>query len=334
MPFETFNRREFLTLLASAVAACPLSVGAQQAGEVRRIGVLMSTGADDPEGQSRLAAFMQGLQEFNWAVGRNVQIDIRWTASNAANTRKHAAELVALAPDVILVSGGSLVGPLLQQTRTVPVVFTLTPDPVGAGFVSSLARPGGNATGFTSTEYGMSAKWLELLKEIAPRVTRAAVLRDPAIAQGIGQFAVMQSAAPPLGVELSPVSVRDAPEIERAITEFARAPNGGMIVPASGAALLHRDLIISLAVRHKLPAVYFLRVFVRGGGLISYGADSIDPHRRAASYVDRILRGEKPGDLPVQNPTKYELVINLKTAKALDLTVSPMLLGRADEVIE
>ena len=334
MPFETFNRREFLTLLASAVAACPRSVGAQQAGEVRRIGVLMSTGADDPEGQSRLAAFMQGLQEFNWAVGRNVQIDIRWTASNAANTRKHAAELVALAPDVILVSGGSLVGPLLQQTRTVPVVFTLTPDPVGAGFVSSLARPGGNATGFTSTEYGMSAKWLELLKEIAPRVTRAAVLRDPAIAQGIGQFAVMQSAAPPLGVELSPVSVRDAPEIERAITEFARAPNGGMIVPASGAALLHRDLIISLAVRHKLPAVYFLRIVVRGGGLISYGADSIDPHRRAASYVDRILRGEKPADLPVQNPTKYELVINLKTAKALDLTVSPMLLGRADEVIE
>ena len=334
MPFETFNRREFLTLLASAVAACPRSVGAQQAGEVRRIGVLMSTGADDPEGQSRLAAFMQGLQEFNWAVGRNVQIDIRWTASNAANTRKHAAELVALAPDVILVSGGSLVGPLLQQTRTVPVVFTLTPDPVGAGFVSSLARPGGNATGFTSTEYGMSAKWLELLKEIAPRVTRAAVLRDPAIAQGIGQFAVMQSAAPPLGVELSPVSVRDAPEIERAITEFARAPNGGMIVPASGAALLHRDLIISLAVRHKLPAVYFLRIFVRGGGLISYGADSIDPHRRAASYVDRILRGEKPADLPVQNPTKYELVINLKTAKALDLTVSPMLLGRPDEVIE
>jgi putative ABC transport system substrate-binding protein len=301
---------------------------------MRRVGVLMSTGADDPEGQSRLAAFLQGLQEFNWAVGRNVQIDIRWTASNAENIRKHAAELVALAPDVIMVSGGSLAGPLLQQTRTIPVVFTLTPDPVGAGFVTSLARPGGNATGFTSTEYGMSGKWLELLKEIAPRVTRAAVLRDPAIAQGIGQFAVMQSAGPPLGVELSPVTVRDASEIERAITEFARSSNGGMIVPASGLALLHRDLIISLAVRHKLPAVYFLRVFVRGGGLISYGADSIDPHRRAAGYVNRILKGEKTADLPVQNPTKYELVINLKTAKALGLDVPPTLLARADEVIE
>ena len=232
-----------------------------------------------------------------------------------------------------MVSGGSLAGPLLQQTRTIPVVFTLTPDPVGAGFVTSLARPGGNATGFTSTEYGMSGKWLELLKEIAPRVTRAAVLRDPAIAQGIGQFAVMQSAGPPLGVELSPVTVRDASEIERAITEFARSSNGGMIVPASGLALLHRDLIISLAVRHKLPAVYFLRVFVRGGGLISYGADSIDPHRRAAGYVNRILKGEKTADLPVQNPTKYELVINLKTAKALGLTVPPTLL-RAPTVIE
>ena len=223
---------------------------------------------------------------------------------------------------------------MLQQTRTIPVVFTLTPDPVGAGFVTSLARPGGNATGFTSTEYGMSGKWLELLKEIAPRVTRAAVLRDPAIAQGIGQFAVMQSAGPPLGVELSPVTVRDASEIERAITEFARSSNGGMIVPASGLALLHRDLIISLAVRHKLPAVYFLRVFVRGGGLISYGADSIDPHRRAAGYVNRILKGEKTADLPVQNPTKYELVINLKTAKALGLDVPSTLLARADEVIE
>jgi putative tryptophan/tyrosine transport system substrate-binding protein len=328
------RRRDFLTLVGGAVVTCPLSVRAQQAGEVRRIGVLMSTGANDAEGQSRLAAFMQGLQEFNWAVGRNVEIGIRWTASNADNVRKYSAELVALAPDVILVSGGSLVGPLLQQTRTVPVVFTLTPDPVGAGFVTSLARPGGNATGFTSTEYGMSAKWLELLKEIAPRVTRAAVLRDPAIAQGIGQFAVMQSVASPLGVELSPVNMRDAPEIERAITEFARSSNGGIVVPASGLALLHRDLIISLAVRHKLPAVYFLRAFVREGGLISYGADSIDPHRRAAGYVNRILKGEKPADLPVQNPTKYELVINLKTAKTLGLTLPPTLLTRADEVIE
>jgi putative tryptophan/tyrosine transport system substrate-binding protein len=327
------RRREFIKVLGAA-AVWPRASHAQQVERMRRVGVLMSTGADDPEGQSRLAAFLQGLQEFNWAVGRNVQIDIRWTASNAENIRKHAAELVALAPDVIMVSGGSLAGPLLQQTRTIPVVFTLTPDPVGAGFVTSLARPGGNATGFTSTEYGMSGKWLELLKEIAPRVTRAAVLRDPAIAQGIGQFAVMQSAGPPLGVELSPVTVRDASEIERAITEFARSSNGGMIVPASGLALLHRDLIISLAVRHKLPAVYFLRVFVRGGGLISYGADSIDPHRRAAGYVNRILKGEKTADLPVQNPTKYELVINLKTAKALGLDVPPSRLARADEVIE
>jgi putative tryptophan/tyrosine transport system substrate-binding protein len=333
MQFTRLKRREVIALLGGATA-WPLAARAQQPERMRRIGVLMSTGANDPEGQSRLAAFMQGLQEFNWAVGRNVEIDIRWTASNADNVRKYAAELVALAPDVILVSGGSLVGPLLQQTRTVPVVFTLTPDPVGAGFVTSLARPGGNATGFTSTEYGMSAKWLELLKEIAPRVTRAAVLRDPAIAQGIGQFAVMQSAASPLAVELSPVNMQDAPEIERAITEFARSSNGGIIVPASGLALLHRDLIISLAVRHKLPAVYFLRAFVREGGLISYGADSIDPHRRAAGYVNRILKGEKPADLPVQNPTKYELAINLKTAKTLSLDIPPTLLALADEVIE
>jgi putative ABC transport system substrate-binding protein len=326
------QRREFITLLDAA--AWPLAARGQQPQRMQRIGVLMSTEATDPEGQSRLAAFMQGLQEFNWAVGRNVEIDIRWAASNADNIRKYAAELVALAPEVILISGGSLAGPLLQQTHTVPVVFTLTPDPVGAGFVTTLARPGGNATGFTSTEYGMSAKWLELLKEIAPRVARAAVLRDPAIAQGIGQFAVMQSAAPPLGVELSPVSVRDAPEIERAIAQFARSSNGGMVVPASGLALLHRDLIISLAARHKLPAVYFLRAFVREGGLISYGADSIDPHRRAAGYVDRILKGERPADLPVQNPTKFELAINLRTAKALGLDVPPTLLALADEVIE
>jgi putative tryptophan/tyrosine transport system substrate-binding protein len=328
------KRREFITLIGGAVAAWPLAARAQQPSQMRRVGVLMSTGASDPEGQSRLAAFIQGLQELNWAVGRNIEIDIRWVASNADNIRKYAAELAAVAPDVMLVSGGSLVGPLLQQTRTIPVVFTLTPDPVGAGYVTSLARPGGNATGFTSTEYGMSAKWLELLKEIAPGVTCAAVLRDPAIAQGIGQFAVMQSAAPPLGIELSPVSVRDAPEIERAIAEFARSSNGGMVVPASGLVLLRRDLIISLAVRHKLPAVYFLRAFVKQRGLISYGADSIDPHRRAAGYVDRILKGEKPSDLPVQAPTKFELVINLKTAKALGLDVPPTLLARADEVIE
>ena len=267
-------------------------------------------------------------------MGRNVNIVIRWSASTADNTRKFAAELVALAPDVILASGGSVVGPLLQATRTVPIVFTLTPDPVGAGFVNSLARPGGNVTGFTSTEYGMSGKWLGLLKEIAPRVTRAAALRDSTEAQGIGQFAVMQSVGPSLGIELSPVSLRDAPEIERAVTAFANSSNGGMIVPGSGLALLHRDLIIALAARHKLPTVYFLRLFVKGGGLISYGADLIDPHRRAAGYVDRIMKGEKAADLPVQNPTKDDLVINLKTAKALGLDVPPMLLARADEVID
>jgi len=321
-------------MLGGAVATWPLAARAQQPDRTRRIGVLMSTGAEDPEGQSRLAAFLQGLQESNWAVGRNVQIDIRWTASNADTTRKHAAELVKLAPDVILASGGAVAGPLLQETRTVPVVFTLTPDPVGAGFVDSLARPGGNATGFTSIEYGMSGKWLELLKEMAPRVTRAAVLRDPALPQGVGQFAVMQSAGPPLGIALSPVNVRDAAEIERAVAAFAQSANGGMIVPGSGLVLLYRDLIISLAARHKLPTVYFGRLFVRAGGIMSYGADTIDPHRRAAGYVDRILRGEKPADLPVQNPTKYELVINLKTAQALGLDVPTMLLARADEAIE
>jgi putative tryptophan/tyrosine transport system substrate-binding protein len=327
------RRREFITLLGGAATAWPLAALGQQGG-MRRIGVLMSTGAGDPEGQARLAAFLQGLQEFDWAVGRNARIDIRWGAGNAEEIRKYAAELVALTPDVILVSGGALVGSLLQVTRTVPIVFTQTPDPVGAGFIDSLARPGGNATGFTSIEYGTSGKYPELLKEIAPRVARAAVLRDPAIPQGIGQFAIMQAVAPSLGMELNPVSVRDAGEIERAVTAFARSPNGGLIVPGSALALVHRDLIIALAARHKLPAVYFGRYFVLGGGLISYGADSIDPHRRAAGYVDRILKGEKPADLPVQNPTKYEMVINLKTAKALGLDVPPTLLARADEVIE
>ena len=275
--------------------------------------------ADDPEGQARIAAFLQGLQELGWTDGRNVRIDTRWGAGDADRNRRYAAELVALAPDVILASGGTVVGPLLQATRTVPIVFTQTPDPVGAGFVESLARPGGNATGFTLFEYGISGKWLELLKEIAPRVTRAAVLRDPAIPQGIGQLGAIQSVAPSFGVELSPVDVRDAGEIERAVTAFARGSNGGLIVTASGLAIVHRELIITLAARHKLPAVYSSRFFVTGGGLISYGPDSIDPHRRAAGYVDRILKGEKPADLPVQAPTKYELVINLKTAKALGL---------------
>jgi putative ABC transport system substrate-binding protein len=327
------RRREFITLLSGA-AAWPLTARAQQGERMRRIGALLSLAADDSEGQARLAAFRQGLQQLGWTDGRNVRIDTRWATGDPGRTRRYAEELVALAPDVILASGGAVVGALLQATRSVPIVFTQTPDPVGAGYVDSLARPGGNATGFLFVEYGMSAKWLELLKEIAPRVTRAAVLRDATIPQGIGQFAVIQAVAPSFGVELSPVDVRDAPEIERGVTAFAAGSNGGLIVTGSALALVHRDLIIALAARHKLPAIYFDRVFVTAGGLISYGADSIDPHRRAAGYVDRILKGEKPADLPVQAPTKYELAINLKTAKTLGLDVPPMLLARADVVIE
>jgi putative ABC transport system substrate-binding protein len=326
-------RREFITLLTGA-AAWPMAARAQQPERMRRIGVLMSTRAGDPEGEARRAAFLHGLQELGWTVGRDVRIDIRWSAGNARDIRKYAAELVTLAPDVILASGGSVVGPLVQATRTVPVVFTQTPDPVAAGFVASLARPGGNATGFTQIEYGTGAKWVELLKEIAPRVTRAAVLRDPAIPEGIGQFAVIQSAAPSLRVEVSPVDIREAGEIERTVTEFARSANGGLIVTSSGLANVHRSVILRLAVQHRLPAVYSNRVFVTDGGLISFGADSIDPHRLAAGYIDRILKGEKPADLPVQAPVKYELAINLKTAKALGLEVPPTLLARADEVIE
>ena len=294
----------------------------------------MSAAADDPLWQARVTAFRQVLQQLGWTDGRNVRIDIRWAGGNADDSRKYAAELVVLAPDVILAVGGSVVGTLLQATRTVPIVFTLTPDPVGAGFVASLARPGGNATGFTSFEYGMSGKWLELLKEIAPRVTSAALLRDPATPQGTGQFGAIQSVAPSLGLEVNPVDVRDAGEIERADAAFARRSNGGLIVTGSSSAFVHRDLIITLAARYKLPAVYFIREFVTSGGLISYGPDPIDPVRRAASYVDRILKGEKPADMPVQATTKYELVINLKTAKALGLEVPATLLGRADEVIE
>jgi putative ABC transport system substrate-binding protein len=328
------RRREFITVLGGAAAAWPLYARAQQGDRMRRIGVLMSLTADDPEGQVRLTAFLQGLQQLGWTDGRNVRIDTRWGAGDADRSRRYAAELIALAPDVILASGTSTMGPLLRATRTVPIVFTQVTDPVGAGFVDSLARPGGNATGFTLSEYGISGKWLELLKEIAPRVTRVAVLRDPDMAAGSGQLGAIQSVAPSFGVELSPVNVRDAPEIERAVAAFARGSNGGLIVSASGLAIVHRDLIITLAARHRLPAVYFARYFVTGGGLISYGSDNIDPHRRAAGYVDRILKGEKPADLPVQAPTKYELVINLKTAKALGIEVPPMLLARADEVIE
>ena len=316
------DRREFITLLGG-VAAWSRAARAQQAERVRRIGVLLSLSADDPQGQARLMAFVQGLQQLGWTDGRNMRIDARWSGGNADDARKYASELVALAPEVILASGGSVAGPVLQVTRTVPVVFTITPDPVGAGFVASLARPGGNATGFTQVEYGTSAKFLELLKEIAPRVTRAAVLRDPAIPQGIGQFAVIQSVAPSLRMEVNPVDIRDAGDIERAVTTFAHSLNGGLIVPGSGLATVHRELIIRLAARHKLPAVYSARYFVTSGGLISYGADLIDPHRLAAGYVDRILKGEKPADLPVQAPTKYETVINLKTAKSLGLEIPP-----------
>jgi putative ABC transport system substrate-binding protein len=327
------QRREFITLLGGAAVAWPLAAHAQQGERVRRIGVLLSS-ADDQEGQARIAAFLQALQQLGWIDGRNVRIDTRWPAGNADDARKYAAELVALAPDVILSTGSANIALMLQATRTVPIVFVLVPDPVGAGFVDSLSRPGGNATGFTPFEFGMSAKWLELLKEIAPGVTRAAVLRDAATTAGIGQFGAIQSMAPSLGIEVSPVNVRDAGEIERTITAFARQPNSGLIVLSSATAIAHRDLIVRLAARHKLPAIYFARYFVTGGGLISYGVDTIDPHRQAAGYVDRILKGEKPADLPVQASDKFELVINLKTAKAFGLTVPPTLLARADEVIE
>jgi putative tryptophan/tyrosine transport system substrate-binding protein len=328
------KRRKFITLLGGAAAAWPLAALAQQGERIRRIGVLHSLASDDPEGQARLTAFVQGLQELGWTDGRNVRIDYRWAAGDAERARRYAAELVALAPDVILAHGGSIVPSLLQATRTVPIVFTQTPDPVGAGFVNSLARPGGNVTGFTGFEYGISAKWLELLKEIAPRVTRAAVIRDAAIASGTGQWGALQSVAPSFGVELSPVNMSDAGEIERAVAAFVRSPNGGMILTASTLAVIHRELIITLAARYRLPVVYWNRFYVTAGGLISYGPDSIDPHRRAAGYVDRILKGEKPADLPVQAPTKYELAINLKTAKTLGLDVPTSLIARANEVIE
>jgi putative tryptophan/tyrosine transport system substrate-binding protein len=328
------KRREFIVLLGGAAVAWPLAARAQQAERVRRVGVLMNLGSDDAEAQARNAAFLQGLQELGWTVGRNVRIEYRWGAGDAELFRRHASELVALAPDVILASGGAVVPSLLQATRTIPIVFTGTPDPVGAGFVESLARPGGNATGFTIFEYGISGKWLELLKEIAPHVTRAAVIRDPAIAAGLGSWGAIQSVAPSLGVELRPLGVRDAGEIERVVTAFARSSNGGLIVTGSTLAVVHRKLITTLAARYRLPAVYPQRSFVTVGGLISYGPDSIDPYRQAAGYVARILKGEKPAELPVQAPTKFELVINLKTAKALGLEIPPTLLARADEVIE
>jgi putative tryptophan/tyrosine transport system substrate-binding protein len=327
------RRREFITLIGSA-AVVPLVARAQPSESMRRVGVLMSTAADDREGQARIAAFRQGLQKLGWTEGQNVRLDIRWGGGDADLDRRFAAELVALTPDVILATASSTVAALQGATRTVPVVFAHAVDPVAAGFVDSLARPGGNATGFVLFEYGISAKWLELLKEIAPSVTRAGVLRDPAMAAGTGQFGALQSVAPSFGVELSPVNVRDAGEIERVVTAFARSSNGGLIVTASPLATLHRDLIVALAARHKLCAVYNLRLFVTAGGLISYGSDVPDLLRRAAGYVDRILKGEKPADLPVQAPTKFEMVVNIKTARALGITVPPSLLARADEVIE
>ena len=329
------RRREFITLFGVAALAGPRAARAQQADRVRRVGVLMSRAAGDPEEQARFAGFLQGLQKLGWTDGRNVRIDYRWAAADADRSRTYAAELVALAPDVILASGSTSVAALLQTTRTVPIVFVNVIDPVGAGYVARLARPGGNATGFTAFEYSLSGKWLELLKEIAPNLTRIAILRDPALAAGIGQFAAIQAMAPSsFGVELSPIDVRDGGEIERDVATFARESNGGLIVTGSSSAAVHRELIVMLAARHRLPAVYPFRYFITSGGLISYGPDPIDEFRRAAGYVDRILKGEKAADLPVQAPTTYELAINLKTAKALSLTLPPSLLARADEVIE
>jgi putative ABC transport system substrate-binding protein len=327
------RRREFITLAGGAVA-WPLAARAQQPERMRRIGVLLPGTANDAEYQARMVAFLQGLQQLGWSEGRNVRIDTRWAAGDANLIRKYVAELIALAPDVSLAPGNTTVGPLLQATRAVPIVFTTLLDPVGAGFVESLARPGGNATGFIAFEYGLSGKWLELLKQIAPSLTRVAILRDPTTAAGIGQFAAIQSVAPSLSVEVNPVNMRDAGEIERAVTDFARSPNGGLIVTAGAGSAIHGDLIITLAARHKLPAVYGDRHFVTGGGLISYGPDRVDQYRQAAGYIDRILKGDKPGDMPVQAPTKYGLAINLKTAKALSLAVPPSLLASADEVIE
>ena len=328
------KRRAFITLLGSGAAAWPLAVRAQQAERMRRVGVLTPLAADDPESMARIGAFLQGLGELGCAVGRNLRIDYRWSAGDPDRTRKDATELVALAPYVILSTGTPVTAALQQASLSVPIVFAQVPDPVANGFVMSLARPGGNTTGFTTYDYAASAKWVEILREIAPGVTRAAVLRDPTIASGIGQLGAVLAVAPSFGIEMTPIGVRNAGEIESAVSAFAREPNGGLIVLASPLSIVQRKLIITLAARHRLPAVYGLRFFVIDGGLISYGPDSVEPYRRAASYVDRILKGEKPADLPVQTPTKYDLVINLKAAKALGLEVPATLLARADEVIE
>jgi putative ABC transport system substrate-binding protein len=327
------RRRDFIAALGGA-AAWPLAARAQQSDRVRRIGVLMNLAADDPESQARLTAFRQALQELGWADGRNVLIEYRWSVADVDRARKQAADLIAMVPDVILATASPAVTGLQQVTRTVPIVFVSVIDPVGAGFVASLARPGGNTTGFALYEYSLSGKWLEMLKQIEPRVTRVAVFRDAAISSGIGQFAVIQAVAPLFGVELIPYDTHDAGEIEHAFTDIARRGIGGVIVTGSGPAAINRDLIIGLVSRHRLPAIYYSRYWVTAGGMISYGPDQVEGYRRAASYVDRILRGEKPSDLPVQAPTAYELVINLKTAKALGLTFPDKLLAIANEVIE
>jgi putative ABC transport system substrate-binding protein len=328
------RRREFIGLLGGAAASWPLAARAQQGERVRRIGVLLPAVADDPEWQARVGAFLQALALLGWTIGRNLRIDIRWATTNAGEIRRHAAELAALAPDVILAGGATPAGPLLQATSIVPIVFTFGIDPVGAGLVDSLARPGGNATGFMSYEFSIGGKWLGLLKEIAPGLTRVAVLRDATQAFAMSLFAATQAVAPSLGVEVIPVNVRDAGEIEQSVETFARSPNGGMIAVGSAAVVRHRELILMLAARLKLPAVYWERFLVAEGGLMSYGPDLVEQFRQAAGYVGRILKGEKPADLPVQAPTKYRLIINLKTAKALGLEVPSTLLARADEVIE
>jgi len=327
------RRRAFISLLGGAVA-WPVVTRAQPSERMRRIGVLMFLAEDDPGAKTRIAAFIEGLQQLGWTIGRNVQIDIRWGAADAVRSRKYAAELAATAPDVIFATASETTAALRETTRTLPIVFVGVTDPVGAGYVASLARPGGNATGFAFVEYGMGAKWLELLKEIAPRVTRAVILRDPTLPAGTGQLGAIQALAPSLGVETTPIDVRDSGEIERAIADFARTPNSGLIVTTSPTAMVNRKRIITLAAQHSLPAVYFHSTFANDGGLISYGPDVVAQFRQAAGYIDRILKGEKPADLPVQAPTKYELVINLRAAKALGLTMPPTVLARADEVIE
>jgi len=327
------RRRAFISLLGGAVA-WPVVTRAQPSERMRRIGVLMFLAEDDPGAKTRIAAFIEGPQQLGWTIGRNVQIDIRWGAADAVRSRKYAAELAATAPDVIFATASETTAALRETTRTLPIVFVSVTDPVGAGYVASLARPGGNATGFAFVEYGMGAKWLELLKEIAPRVTRAVILRDPTLPAGTGQLGAIQALAPSLGVETTPIDVRDSGEIERAIADFARTPNSGLIVTTSPTAMVNRKRIITLAAQHSLPAVYFHSTFANDGGLISYGPDVVAQFRQAAGYIDRILKGEKPADLPVQAPTKYELVINLRAAKALGLTMPPTVLARADEVIE